>query len=76
MSKFPISRHEVQPDLTTLEGLKKETYTAVVRYFAPAVAIARELGITAAMPITWWTNKDLEDRRADEGKNELRHRSP
>ncbi len=63
MSKFPISRHEVEPDLTTLAGLKKETYTAVLRYFAPAVAIVRELGITAGMPISSWMTDSLRKDR-------------
>jgi hypothetical protein len=54
-------------DLTTLDGLKRETYTAVVRYFAPAVAIVRELGITAGIPIIsqWMTYSLREDHDQD-----------
>jgi len=66
MSKYPQSRPNPEPDLTTLEGLKRETYTAVVRYFAPAVAIVRELGITAGMPISSWMSENLRKERGGE----------
>jgi hypothetical protein len=59
-------------DLTTVEGLKKETYTAVVRYFAPAVAIIRELGITAGMPISSWMTDSLRKDRNEETRRPIR----
>ena len=54
-----------EPQLTTIKGLKSEVYTAVVRYFAPVVAIYKEFGTTAGMPTTWWKGRELEKDRTD-----------
>lgn len=56
-----------EPDITTIRGLKKEVMTAVVRYFAPVVAIYEALEETAGMPIAWQRKKLGEDRPANRG---------
>jgi hypothetical protein len=55
---------ESEVPLATIEGLKKEVSTSVVRYFAPIVAIAREFGTTAGIATTWWKGRELEKDRA------------
>jgi len=64
--RFDIVRSE--PDLRTIEGLRREVAMAVVRYFAPAVAIARELSTTAGLPTTWWMSRELDKDRADQSR--------
>lgn len=54
-----------EPNLTTIQGLKSEVYTATVRYFAPVVAIAREFSATAGLPTTWWQSREVEKDRAE-----------
>ena len=62
--RFHIEKSS-EPNLTTFNGLKKEVYTAAVRYFAPVVAIAREFSATAGIATTWWKSHELDKDRAD-----------
>jgi hypothetical protein len=56
------------PDITTIKGLKKEVVTAVVRYFAPVVAIYEALETTAGMPTAWQQKKLDEDHPTTVGE--------
>jgi len=48
-----------EPPITTVEGLKREANTAVIRYFAPVVAIYNEFAATAGLPtVRWWHTPD------------------
>jgi len=49
-----------EPSITSIQGLKKEVSTSVVRYFAPLVAMAREFSATAGIATTWWRSKELD----------------
>jgi hypothetical protein len=59
-----VESEESKPPITTFEGLKKETQTAVIRYFAPAVAIFRELAATAGFPTVRHTAK-FDNKRTE-----------
>jgi hypothetical protein len=52
------------PSITTLAGLKKETHTAVVQYFAPVVALYNVVASTAGLPtVRWQTNSDANSHK-------------
>jgi hypothetical protein len=55
-------------DLTTMEGLRNEVYTAVVRYFAPLVALYEEIEKTAGMPTAWQRKKLDQDHTLSDGE--------
>ena len=48
------SRSDSAPPITTLAGLKNETHTAVVQYFAPVVALYNVMAVTAGLPVVRW----------------------
>lgn len=55
---------EDNPPITTLAGLKKETHTAVVQYFAPVVALYNVVASTSGLPtVRWQTNSDADQRK-------------
>jgi hypothetical protein len=53
---------EGDPSITTLAGLKKETHTAVIQYFAPVVALYNVVATTAGLPIVRWQTRSETDR--------------
>ena len=55
---------ETDPSITTLAGLKKETRTAVVQYFAPVLALYNVVATTAGLPIARWQTH-FETNRTD-----------
>jgi hypothetical protein len=55
-----------EASITTFEGLKRETNTAVIQYFAPVVALYNTVAATAGLPIVRWQirlEKDQTYRR-------------
>jgi hypothetical protein len=50
------SRSDAQsePSIATIEGLKKETGTAIIQYFAPVVALYNVVAQTAGFPVVKW----------------------
>jgi hypothetical protein len=55
-----------EPPITTVEGLKKEANTAVIRYFAPVFAIYNEFAATAGLPtVRWWDSGTPDNTRTD-----------
>lgn len=50
------------PSITTLAGLKKETHTAVVQYFAPVVALYNVVASTAGFPTVRWQVEGQADQ--------------
>jgi hypothetical protein len=58
---------EVDHSITTLAGLKKETHTAVVQYFAPVVALYNVVATTAGLPIVRWPTGSEADRASLRG---------
>ena len=42
------------PSITTLAGLKKETHTAVIQYFAPVVDLYNVVASTSGLPTVKW----------------------
>jgi hypothetical protein len=53
--------------VTTIEGLKKEIYTSVLRYFAPVAAIYEQFEKTAGIPTVWQRRKRGENRADAQG---------
>jgi hypothetical protein len=53
------------PSITTLAGLKKETHTAVVQYFAPVIALYNVVATTAGLPTVRWQTR-AETERTDQ----------
>ena len=59
----PSKLRPFEPSITTIDGLKKEANTAVIRYFAPVLSIYNELAATAGLPtVRWHTRIRGEDR--------------
>ena len=53
---------DADPSITTLAGLKKETHTAVVQYFAPVFALYNVVATTAGLPTVRWQTRFEGDR--------------
>jgi hypothetical protein len=67
---------EADPSITTFAGLKKETHTAVVQYFAPVVALYNVVATTAGLPtVRWQTRSETEptDQRGSLWNGAYRH---
>jgi hypothetical protein len=61
-----------EPPITTLEGLKREANTAVIRYFAPVFAIYNELAATAGLPIVrWHARTPLENEKSPQNTGHM-----
>lgn len=60
---FHAANGSEPPQLTTVNGLKNEIYSAATRYFAPVMAIAREFSTTAGIATTWWQSGDRKPDR-------------
>jgi hypothetical protein len=75
MDDRPYNRHaeasarssEADPSIATLAGLKKETHTAVVQYFAPVVALYNVVATTAGLPIVRWQTRSDTERANQRG---------
>jgi hypothetical protein len=61
-SEAPSRPSDADPSITTLAGLKKETHTAVVQYFAPVVALYNVVATTAGLPTVRWQMRFESDR--------------
>jgi hypothetical protein len=61
-SKSRPRPYEGEPSITTLAGLKKETHTAVVPYFAPVVALYNVVAATAGLPAVKWHGSFESDK--------------
>jgi hypothetical protein len=60
-AEAPPRSSEADPSITTLAGLKKETHTAVVQYFAPVVALYNVVATTAGLPAVRWQTRSETD---------------
>jgi hypothetical protein len=58
---------EAEPSITTIAGLKKETHTAVVQYFAPLFALYNVVAATAGLPVVRWQTGSETDRASQRG---------
>ena len=61
--------HSAEPPITTVEGLKKEANTAVIRYFAPVFALYNELATTDGLPTVRWHARTRGVERGYDSKN-------
>jgi len=60
MDRVCRSDPQSEPSIMTIEGLKKETGTAVIQYFAPVVALYNVVAQTAGLPVVKWPIKTYE----------------
>jgi hypothetical protein len=58
-------RRASAPSITTLAGLKNETHTAVVQYFAPVVALYNIVASTAGLPTVRWHAVEFSGEERD-----------